>query len=116
MTKTALPIAVLLFGVSLAGCAQERAPAASSGASSTTQPMTTMPSSAQPMGTLGSGTSLAPVDPSTQQTIRNRLAEDGYSEVSNLQRDLGGYSATAVKEGKVVQVMIDADGKVTRVR
>lgn len=131
MTKIALPTAALLLVASLAGCAQERPPAASGtsarpmAAPSATQPMTTpgaaqpmaAPGAAQPMaGTAGSGTTMPPVDLPTAQLIRNRLAAEGYYEVSNLQRDVGGYSATAVKDGKVVDVLVDADGKVTRVR
>ena len=124
MTKIALPTAALLLGASLAGCAQDERPPTASGTSSTapmaapgtTQPMAA-PGAAQPMSsTYGSGTSVPPVEMSTQQLIRNRMAEDGYSEVTNLQRDTGGYTATAVKDGKVMQVLIDATGKVTRIR
>jgi hypothetical protein len=132
MTKIALPTAALVLGALLAGCAQHERPPAVSGTSSTqpmpsgaTQPMAASgmsspmaaPSAAQPIsGPYGSGTSVPPVDMNTQQLIRNRLADDGYTEVSNMQRDAGGYTASAVKDGKVVEVMIDATGKVTRIR
>jgi hypothetical protein len=127
MTKIALPTAALLLVASLAGCAQERSPAASGTsarpmAAPAAQPMMA-PGAAQPMttpqpmsGTLGSGTTVPPVDLPTEQRIRNRLAADGYNDVSNLQRDVGGYTAKAVKDGKVVEVMVDEDGKVTRMR
>jgi hypothetical protein len=132
MTKIALPTAALVLGALLAGCAQHERPPAVSGTSGTAQPMPSgsmqpmaapgtpqpvAPGAAQPMsGVYGSGTSVPPVDMNTQQLIRNRLADDGYTEVSNLQRDAGGYTASAVKDGKVVEVMIDATGKVTRMR
>jgi hypothetical protein len=49
--------------------------------------------------------------------ILNRLESEGYTEISNLQPVLGGYTALAVKDGKVMQVSVDgASGKVTRVR
>lgn len=123
MTKLALLTAALLAGASLAGCAQNERAAPASGTSrpmaapTTPQPMPAPGTTVQPMSsTSGSGTSVPPVDLSTQQEIRDRMADDGYTEVTNLQRDAGGYTATAVKDGKVVQVMIDATGKVTRVR
>jgi hypothetical protein len=127
MTKLALLSATLLAGASLAGCAQEERAPPMSGTSSTVRPMAApvappaspAPGAVQPMSsTYGSGTSVAPVDLPTQQTIRNRMAQEGYTEVSNLQREPGGggYTATAVKDGKVVDVMIDASGKVTRIR
>jgi hypothetical protein len=124
MTKLALLTAALLAGVSLAGCAQNERAAPTSGTSSTRpmaapttpQPMPAPGTTGQPMSsTYGSGTSVPPVDVATQQEIRDRMADDGYNEVTNLQRDAGGYTATAVKDGKVVQVMIDATGKVTRI-
>jgi hypothetical protein len=124
MTKLALLTATLLAGASLAGCAQEERAPPMSGTTSTVRPMAApapqpmpAPGTAQPMsGTYGSGTSVAPVDLPTQQMIRNRMAQEGYTEVSNLQREAGGgYTATAVKDGKVVDIMIDASGNVRRI-
>jgi hypothetical protein len=81
------------------------------------QPMTTPGTPYRPTAaTPGSGSTIPPVDLPTEQRIRNRLAADGYYDVSNLQRDIGGYTAKAVKDGKVVDVMVDDEGKVMRMR
>lgn len=52
----------------------------------------------------------------SQTQILYRLQEEGYTDVSNLEKRLGGYTALAVKDGKVVEVAIDSAGKVTRLR
>ena len=57
------------------------------------------------------------VNPQVASQLRDRLAAEGYGNVTDLQPGYGGYTATAVKDGKVTEVLIDpASGKVNRLR
>ena len=46
----------------------------------------------------------------------DRLQAAGYGEISNVHPVLGGYTALAVKDGKVMEVEVDDSGNVRRLR
>jgi hypothetical protein len=49
--------------------------------------------------------------------VRDQLAAEGYGYVSRVEHRLGGYTALAVKGGKVMEVLLDpSTGKVNRLR
>jgi hypothetical protein len=63
------------------------------------------------------GSSTQPADEQLAVQLRDRLAAEGYGDVSELQPELGGYTATVVKDSKVMKVLIDpATGKIHRLR
>ena len=43
----------------------------------------------------------------TQQTVKDKLQKDGYTDVSSLTQDQDGWHGTAKKGGKEVEVYID---------
>jgi hypothetical protein len=52
-----------------------------------------------------------------QLAVRDRLSAEGYEDVSDIRPELGGYTATVVKDSKVMKVLIDpASGEVHRLR
>ncbi len=56
-----------------------------------------------------SGTSMAPM---TEPEARQRLADQGYSNVRHLQRADGGWTCTAVLNGKHRWRSVDPDGSI----
>jgi hypothetical protein len=50
----------------------------------------------------------------TETQAKSRIEAEGYSNVSNLKKDAKGmWNATAMKDGKPVQISLDSQGKVT---
>jgi hypothetical protein len=49
--------------------------------------------------------------------VRDILAAEGYGDVSDIARQVGGYTATVVKDDKVMEVFVESrSGKVYRLR
>jgi hypothetical protein len=49
----------------------------------------------------------------TEDQIRTKLTDDGYTGVTGLTKSGTGWKGTAMKDGKKVPVMVDQDGMIT---
>jgi hypothetical protein len=115
--KTFALAAALTLSVSGLALAQATAPAPSPTAPSTAAPSTgiapttpgTAPSSSAttPGSTAGSGSTMM-----TEADVRQKLEQEGYSQISDLKKDKDGYTAKGMKGGKQVTLGVDATGKV----
>jgi hypothetical protein len=133
MTKTKLKtigaIGALLLGTSTLALAQQTAPSTTQGTGS--QGTTMSPSVGQPQGgshtpmatpqnappsrTMGqSNTAPGPQTASkmTEQDVKKRLEDAGYSSVSNIKPSKDGYTARAMMSGKRVTVDVDGNGQI----
>jgi hypothetical protein len=114
MIRTALLMsAFLLAGATTAFAKGHIAPSATPGVSDTY-----VFSGSEPNAAVRADDGLGSSTPGTlsMNQILYKLEDQGYSDVSNLQPVLGGYTALAVKDGKVMEVEIGNDGKVMRLR
>lgn len=72
------------------------------------------PTAAAPAGTAAGTTAAAPAGANmTEEQARNAITAAGYTKVDTLTRDANGaWRAHATRDGKVVAVVIDAQGRV----
>ena len=67
--------------------------------------------SASSSSTAGSGTTSA-AGKMSEQEIKSKLESEGYTQVSDIASTPKGISATAMKDGKAVRLVIDSGGQV----
>jgi hypothetical protein len=103
----------LLVGVpaaALAGAATDDASRAAASAA------TDAATGAPPAATAGSGSTVAPFQATREMRARALIAAEGYDSITGLEPTRDGYQALAVKDGKVMAVAVDNDGRVRRLR
>jgi hypothetical protein len=108
MMKTALTAAAVLLSVSTLAIAQ------TSPTNPSTRPATPSPSGTTTSPGGGSGTS-APSRAISGEEIKDALEKGGYSNVQ-VRPGGSGHRVTAMKDGKQVEMEVDATGTVTRSR
>jgi len=115
-------VGALLVGASTLAVAQTNSTAPGSMSPTVTQPQsgshptTGTPQAAPQSRTMGSSSATTPGQQTargvTEQDVKKRLEDAGYSSVTNIKPSHDGYSARAMMSGKRVTVDVDGNGQI----
>ena len=117
--KTIGVVGALLVGASTLAVAQTSSTAPGSMSPTVTQPQSgSHATTGTPQSrTMGSSSATTPGQQTargvTEQDVKKRLEDAGYSSVTNVKPSHDGYSARAMMSGKRVTVDIDGNGQIT---
>jgi hypothetical protein len=106
MGKHAAIAAALLFGASSLALAQgDTTPAPGDNPRAGASP-TGGADAVEPPAVSGSSMRMTPAD------VKALLEREGYAQVSDVAQGSGGYTASAVKDGAPIELLIDAEGRI----
>lgn len=127
--KTVGLIGAMLVGASTLALAQTSSTTTMPGASTSTTvtppaggshpqtgTSTTAPSTRSPMGAATNGVPGPQTAMISSQDVKKRLESAGYSSVTDIKPNKGGYTARAMKGGKKVTVDVDGNGKIAAMK